>query len=296
CTVGNFGPGFDVLSLALERVGDSVQLREAEADEVTMTGPGAERIPREWTRNAACAAIDHLRAKTGKRAPLHLALTKGMPPGSGLGSSASSSAAAVRAFVQLHDISINAATALDAAAAGEAVASGGAHRDDVGAALFGGLVIVGGDGPDTIIRLRPPPIHLVVARPDVELATREMRGLIPQALPRADVVHNLSNVARIVHACHMQDAAMLCRALDDRISRPYRAPRVPRYDEMRDAAMHAGASAFLLSGSGPAVIAACVPACDPAPVADALRVLIEKGEVFVTRPGGEVDSPGIRLH
>ena len=120
-----------------------------------------------------------------------------MPPGSGLGSSASSCAAAVRAFARYHGITLSAKDALDAAARGEGVASGGEHRDDVAAALFGGLCIVGGDGRDVVVRLRPPPLHLVVARPDVELATREMRGLIPAALPRSDVVHNLSNVARI---------------------------------------------------------------------------------------------------
>lgn len=294
--MGNFGPGFDVLSLALEREGDTIELTPAPRDEIVVTGAGAERIPLEWSRNTACAAIDRLRETTGNTGTMRVAIHKGMPPGSGLGSSASSSAGAVRAFVQAHDITIDAETALDAAGAGEAAATGIAHFDDAAAALYGGLTIVGGARPDSVIRLRPPPLHLVVARQDVELSTREMRGLIPAALPRMDVIRNLGNVARIVHACHAQDAAMLCRALDDRISRPYRAPRVPRYDEMRDASMRAGANAFLLSGSGPAVIAACVSAHDAKRVEAALRGLVDKGEVFTTRPCPEVNSPGIRLH
>jgi homoserine kinase len=293
--VGNFGPGFDVLSLALDRPGDTVGLaRSSGGDEVLVSGVGAERVPREWSRNAACAAIDFLRLQTGRDEPLRVAIHKGVPPGSGLGSSASSSAAAVRAFVELHGLEIDAALAVDAAAQGEAVASGGAHRDDVGAALFGGLVVVG-RSPDAVVRLRAPPLWLAVARPDVELTTREMRALIPDALPRADVVANLGNVARLVHACHAQDAELLCRALDDRLSKPYRAPRVPRFAEMEAAARGAGAKAFLLSGSGPAVVAACTSAGDATRTLEALRPLVEKGDAFLARPLAEVKSPGIRL-
>lgn len=296
CTVGNFGPGFDVLSLALQRRGDRVALSLAESDEVWVSGAGAEGVPTEWSRNAACAALDKLRAATGRSAPLLLEVEKGMPPGSGLGSSASSSAAAVRAFAKLHGLTLDPATALDACAEGERVATGGAHKDDVAAALFGGLVVVGGEGRDVVVRLRPPPLALVVARQDVSLPTREMRALIPDALPKRDVVANLSNVARIVHACHAQDATMLCRALDDSISRPYRAPRVPGFDAMRDAARKAGAMAFLLSGSGPAVIAVAPADVDAAPIAEALRgAMPHPGEVFVTAPLMEVSDAGVRL-
>lgn len=300
CTVGNFGPGFDVFSLALARRGDRVVVEEASMDAVKVTGAGASRIPTEWNENSACAAITALRHHTGHDAPLAVTIDKGMPPGSGLGSSASSNAAAVRAFARLFDLTLDARAALDAAAFGESVATGAAHFDDVAAALFGGLTIVGGSGNDAVVRLAPPPLHLVVARPDVDLATREMRRLIPDALPKSDVVRNLSNVARIVHACHEQDAAMLCRALDDHISRPYRAPRVPHFDALRAAALAAGAHGFLLSGSGPSVIAAMPRDVDPAPVQRAMRDVLDgaglTGDVFLTEPHPEVTGDEVRLH
>lgn len=300
CTVGNFGPGFDVFSLALARRGDRITLSESGEDRVSVTGVAAARIPTDWSENSACAAISALRHVTGKAEPLHVAIDKGMPAGSGLGSSASSNAAAVRAFARYHALTLDTRTALDAAAYGESVATGAAHHDDVAAALFGGLVIVGGKAQDTVVRLTPPPLSLVVARPDVELPTREMRRLIPDALPKAQVVANLSNVARIVHACHERDAAMLCRALEDSISRPYRAPRVPAWDAIRGAALTAGATGFLLSGSGPAMIAA-MPADVPAePVARAMREAMSvaglTGDVFETQPAAEVNGDEIRLH
>lgn len=299
CTVGNFGPGFDVLSLALARRGDRVAIEPAAEDKVSVTGVGAAHVPTTWEENSACAAIGVLRHQSGRNEPLHVRIDKGMPPGSGLGSSASSNAAAVRAFLRYHRLTVSPRVALEAAAFGESVATGSAHYDDVAAALFGGVTIVGGAGLDAVVRLRPPPLSLVVARPDVELPTREMRRLIPDALPKAAVVGNLSNVARIVHACHEQDAEMLCRALEDGISRPYRAPRVACWDEVRAAALDAGAMGFLLSGSGPAMIAAMPKARDAAPVAAAMRDAVAKagltGDVFVTEPLAEVTGDEVPL-
>ena len=298
CTVGNFGPGFDVLSLALNKRGDTVSVATAEKDSVTVRGAGSERVPTEWEKNSACAAIDELRRRVGPKTPLAVMIDKGVPPGSGLGSSASSNAAAVRAFAKCFKLTLSARDALMAAGAGEAVASGSAHLDDVAAALFGGLTIVGGD-TDPIVRMRPPHVHLIVARPDLDLPTREMRRLIPEAFPRRDVVQNLSNVARIVAACHHQDGAMLCRALEDNFSRPYRAPKVPLWDDARRAALDAGAVGFLLSGSGPTMIAAMPTTKDPMRVEMALKEVFMKkgvtGEVFVTRPGPEINSPEIKL-
>lgn len=298
CTVGNFGPGFDVFSLALAKRGDTVSLATADKDSVSVRGEGAARVPTEWERNSACATIDDLRRRTGMRAPLAVMIDKGVPPGSGLGSSASSNAAAVRAFAKLFRLTLSARDALMAAGAGEAVASGSAHLDDVAAALFGGLTIVGGD-TDPVVRMRPPPLHLVVALPEVELPTREMRRLLPDSYPRRDVVQNVSNVARVVAACHHQDGAMLCRALEDNLARPYRAPKIPLWDEARRAALDAGAVGYLISGSGPATIAAMPTTKDPLRVEVALREVFTKADVkahvFTTRPGPEVSSPEVRL-
>lgn len=299
CTVGNCGPGFDVLSLALARRGDTVSVETAAEDSLSVRGAGADRVPTEWAKNSACASIDELRRRTGVTTPLAVMIEKGVPPGSGLGSSASSNAAAVRAFAKCFRLTLSARDALMAAGAGEAVATGTAHLDDVAAALFGGLTIVGGEA-DPVVRMRPPPVHLVTARPEVELPTREMRRLIPDSYPRRDVVKNLSNVARIVAACHHQDGLMFCRALEDTLSRPYRAPKVPLWEEARRAALDAGAVGFMLSGSGPTMIAALPEGKDPIAVQMRLRETFAKGnvpcEVMLTRPGSEVNAPEIRMH
>lgn len=255
CTVGNFGPGFDVLSLALDRRGDTVTLREADADRVTTTGPGAEDVPADRKANCATRALDFLRETTGVRARFDVTVHKGMPPGSGLGSSASSAAATVRAYAKLYPV--DAGLALDAAAEGEAAASPG-HRDDVAAALFGGLVVVG-PGPRDARRVPTPRgVRFAVVRPHAKLETRRMRALVPREPPLGAVVSNLSAVARLVDACHRGDVVALGRAVDDdRLARPARGPHIPGFDPARAAALAAGAHGVCVSGSGPASLAVC---------------------------------------
>lgn len=257
CTVGNFGPGFDVLSLALARPGDTVALAPAAADRVRVDGPGASDVPVDWKANCATRALDLLRAVTGLDAPLEVRITKGVPPGSGLGSSASSAAAAVKAFAKLNPGAVDGGLALDAAAEGEAAASPG-HRDDVAAALFGGLAIVG-PGPRDVRRVpTPPDLRLAVVRPHVALETRRMRALVPREPPLATLIANLSAVARLVDACHRGDVPALGRAVDgDTLARVARGPHVPGFEAAREAALAAGAHGYCISGSGPASLAVC---------------------------------------
>lgn len=277
CTVGNFGPGFDVLSLALARPGDTVTLAHAASDRLVTDGPGAEDVPAEWKANCATRALDLLRAVTGLDAPLDVRVTKGVPPGSGLGSSASSAAAAVKAFAALNPGAVDGALAIDAAAEGEAAASPG-HRDDVAAALFGGLALVG-PGPRDVRRLPTPPhLRLAVVRPHVALETRRMRALVPREPPLANVIANLSAVARLVDACHRGDVPALGRAVDDdRLARPARGPHVPGFEAARDAALAAGAHGYCISGSGPASLAVCSAGSEDAVLRAASAVYRDAG-------------------
>ena len=294
CTVGNFGPGFDVLSLALGRRGDRVTIEVADTDHIETTGPGAHEIPTDWKANCATRAIDHLREHTGVDEALAVSVLKGVPPGSGLGSSASSAAAAVRAFARLFPgANIDPGLALDAAAAGEAAASPG-HRDDVGAALFGGLVIVGPAAREFRIVRTPAALRLAVVRPDVKLETRRMRKVLPAAIPIADVVANLGAVARLVDACHRDDVRDLGRAVDDdHIARPARSPHVPGFVEARDAALKAGGHGCCISGSGPASLAVCTAGSEPRvleAMLGAYRHLRVAAEGFVCGVNVEVDD------
>ena len=94
-TVANLGPGFDVIGLAVDGIGDTVTVRTGTKPGITITqitGDGGQ-LPTDPTKNtAAIAAFETLKA-AGIDANIELELSKGLPLCSGLGSSAASAAA-----------------------------------------------------------------------------------------------------------------------------------------------------------------------------------------------------------
>lgn len=293
-TIGNCGPGFDALSLALHHAGDIVTLTPSDADSVTVTGAGAEGIPTEWAKNVVGPTLDSLRDRTGANARLAVTIDKARAGGSGLGSSASSAGGAALAFHRLYPREDLTAHDLWAAAyAGERNAGGG-NPDDVAAVILGGLAILrrAGDGL-AISRVEPPArLRIGVVAPALTLETTKMRSVLPDAWPRAAVIANLGNTAAIVDACHRQDAAGMAACLDDRLALPARKRFVPFYDKARAAALAAGAHGVCLAGSGPSIAAFCTEDAAAERAANAMaEAVMEFGtaaESFVTRPEMEV--------
>ncbi len=291
-TVGNFGPGFDVLGLALASRGDRVTIEVAPADEIQLKGPGSGTIPTEWDRNCAGLAIDHLRKRFGITDSYRILIDKGVRPGSGLGSSASSSAGAALAWKALHGEAIPTSPGIliEAAAAGEGRVAG-RHMDDVACVVMGGLTAVGedADGAAVVSRFDPPrDLHLAVALPHVTLETRRMREVLPEVLPRTTAVRNLADLAQLLHAFTTNDIPAVGRAFTDAIALPSRAPLVPAFAAVRGAAIEAGAYGHCLSGSGPASVAITDDADHAEVIAAAMLEAIEneglEGEAFASEP------------
>ena len=110
-----------------------------------------------------------------------------------------------------------------------------------------------------------PVVGVVVVSPELELATRAARAVLPGEVPLPLAVAHAQNLAALVHALHVDDRGLLAASLRDLLAEPYRAPLVPGFAEVQAAALTAGALGCSLSGAGPAVFAV-------AAVADAERV------------------------
>src|SRR5439155_1118837 len=93
-TIANLGPGFDVFALAIRGLADEVAVRPAEHDSLRVQGVDAADLPSTFSSNTAGIVIEALRAATGITQSLEVRVTKGIPSGRGLGSSAASCAAA----------------------------------------------------------------------------------------------------------------------------------------------------------------------------------------------------------
>lgn len=252
-TTGNAAVGFDVLGFAAGVIGDEVTVQRVASPGVRITRLSDPALPTQADRNTASVALLAMIDELGLEFGFDLEITKGIPIGSGLGGSAASAVAAVVAANALLDQPCTTEQLFAWALAGEAVASGHAHPDNVAPCLYGGLTLTTAAGVQVI----PAPAELRVAlvHPDLSIETRAARELLPREIPLALAVEQMGHLAAFVDACHRGDAADAGRHCCDLIVEPHRKALVPGFDEAAAAAREAGAVAFSLSGSGPTLFA-----------------------------------------
>ena len=295
-TASNLGPGFDVLGLALERPGDLVEaeIRDEPGVEITEV-TGADSLGTDPNENvvgiAARAALEHLGvADRGVRLALH----KQMPLGSGLGSSAASSVAGAAAVGALFGDTLPKEALVGCALRGEAAASGAPHADNVAPCVLGGIVLIRGNDPLDLIQLPvPAALRIVLVHPHVEVLTAEARRLVAQhRFGIGQAVANLGNIAALVHALHTGDLELFGRSIGDALVEPIRAPLVPGFAEVRQAALDAGALGCSISGSGPSLFAFAGSDSTVAAVADAMQAAFAASGVASDRYVGPVNRRG----
>ncbi|MBE7195853.1 MAG: homoserine kinase, partial [Gordonia polyisoprenivorans] len=97
-----------------------------------------------------------------------------------------------------------------------------------------------------------PDISATVFVPSTESSTAFTRGLLPDEVPRADAVHNLSRAALAVVAL-TSDPSCLLAATEDRLHQPYRAAAMGPTAELV-AALRKRGHAATVSGAGPSVL------------------------------------------
>ncbi|HWN66325.1 MAG TPA: hypothetical protein VNM90_01735, partial [Haliangium sp.] len=145
-TVANLGPGYDVLGLALDPalgLGDTCAVRRTDGDGIAIAVDGdGGRLSTNPAENCASVAARAVLDRAGVRTGLEIRLHKGLPLGSGLGSSAASSAAAALATNLALGAPFTRRDLVDCARAGEAVAAGTPHPDNVAPSLLGGLLLM----------------------------------------------------------------------------------------------------------------------------------------------------------
>ena len=149
-SVGNVAIGFDILGFAIDAIGDrvTVSVNSTPGVQISAVRGIAGELPLAARDNTAGRA--QLAPQDAVQLPfgLQVEIDKGIPLGSGLGGSAASAVAAVVAANALLPEPLARLELLKFAMAGEAVASGARHMDNIAPSLFGGMVLtVGIDQP-----------------------------------------------------------------------------------------------------------------------------------------------------
>jgi len=236
----------------------TVSTNDSDAVEIRATGEGANDLPLDDTNHvyhAMCRSFDVVGYPRGG---MLIESNNEIPISVGLGSSAAACLVGLVAGMLLSGQEVD----LERIVRFGTVEEG--HADNLIPSLFGGFTVINA-GPEHIdhIRLEPPDdLRAVVAIPDFTLPTEKSRMVLPDQVPFKDAVANQGRVGLLTAALASGRVELLRRAMEDCLHQPYRAELVPGMEQVREAAVDAGALGAALSGAGPAILGLVVSSDD----------------------------------
>jgi homoserine kinase len=286
-TSANLGPGFDALGLALA-LHNETWLEEDDRLGVVVEGEGARRLPTD-DDNVVARGVRAAYEAAGRRfAGARIRCVNRIPLARGLGSSAAAWLAGLVGGNALlgEPLDRDAVLALATRAEG--------HPDNVAAALLGGLTVACLDGDRVLAAPLPvaAAIRWIALVPETESSTREARAVLPAEVPREDAVFNVQRVGLFLAAVGVGRGDLLGAAMRDRLHQPYRLALFPWMDAVSTAARDAGAVGCVLSGAGPALLAATLGA--PEPIARAMEAALAAAGIRGRAAALSVDEAGAR--
>lgn len=300
-SIGNLGPGLDILGCATEGAGDTVTAEFVDAPGMTVLDSGEPALstaPDAHASAIAAMAVVRRATQVGATIPsggIGLRVTKGLPLSGGQGGSAASAVAGAVAVNALIGNPLSRDDLLDAALHAETQVAG-RHLDNIAPSLMGGIVLVRALDPIDVVALPvPEALRIVLARPAQDLRTAEARAVLPVEVTLAVALHQAAQVGAIVSALHAGDLALLGRAIDDRVAEPARASLIPGFAKAKRAALAAGALGVSISGAGPTAFALCDSETAGAAVAQAMCDAWQRAGIGCTARVTRPDRAGARV-
>lgn len=255
-TVSNVGPGFDLMGFAIEKPGDILRIRKNDLGKIRIINECNTPLPEDPQKNVSGVAILSLLKKMDSRDGYDIIFEEKINPGSGIGSSAASSAAAVFGLNELLGNPLSKSDLLPHALDGEYIASQSLHADNIAPAMLGGIILIRSYDPFDLFELKAPEdLWCTIVHPDIEIKTAESRKLIPKKLNLRDSLAQSGNLAALIAGITTSNYSLIARSLEDRIAEPVRKSSIPGYDTLKNKLKETGALGMNISGSGPSLFA-----------------------------------------
>ncbi|MCM3630103.1 homoserine kinase [Paenibacillus glycanilyticus] len=249
-STANLGPGFDTLGMALSLYA-WIEMSAAETTTFRLYGDQMQGIPTDKS-NLLYEVAQLVFEEAGVSIPeLDIAMYSDIPLTRGLGSSASAIVGALVSANALIGSPLTDHKLFQLATKLEG------HPDNVGASLYGGIVVSAWDGERAdYVRLEPhAKLETLVAIPAFQLSTEKARHALPSQISMADAVFNVGCSSLLVAALASGELGLIRHAMRDRLHQPYRAPLIPGMSTILENAADYGALGAALSGAGPTLIA-----------------------------------------
>lgn len=295
-TVANLSCGFDVLGCCLDNVGDEMTFRKNNLKELRITKITGQELPFEIEKNVAGVAVKTMLEVLGEKQGFDIEIDKKIRVGSGIGSSAASAAGAVFAINLLLNDPFTAKQLIPFAMAGEQLASGNAHADNVAPALLGGFCLVRSYEPLEVINLpSPQELRMVILHPLIEIKTQDSRSILRHTVSLKKAVDQWGNLGALVSALYTNDYDLLGRSIQDGIIEPIRSILIPYFEDIRQVALKNGALGCGISGSGPSIFALCGGDESAEKVRDGIRKFYDSTLIAFDLHLSKINSEGVKV-
>ena len=256
-TTANLGPGFDCLGAALD-LNNRFAMRRIEGGgerfELIIEGSEGSHL-RGGPENLVYRAAQRVWKAAGlEPVALEARVRLAVPPARGLGSSATAIVAGLMGANALVGEPLSKEKLLELAIDIEG------HPDNVVPSLLGGLCMTAKAASQRwrVVRCEwMPSVKAVVAIPSIRLSTSEARRAMPKAIPVGDAVVNLGALTLLLQGLRTGNGDLISDGMHDRLHEPYRWRLIKGGDQVKQAAMEAGAWGCAISGAGPSVLALC---------------------------------------
>ena len=255
-SVGNIGPGFDTLGMAVRKIGDTIRAaRNAKRGVriLEISGDGG-RLPLAAGKNTAGIAARKVLRRLGIREGIDLRIQKNIP-GNGLGSSAASAVAGAFAANALFGKRLGLDDLLEIATQAESFVSGGTFMDNIGASLYGGIILARPAEKKVVPVGVLKGLTVILATPDFPLMTKKARKILPSKVEMGRWIQNMSNSCAMVLGVCRNDPLLFGRAIADEVIEPVRARLIPGFYDVNRAALSKGALGCSISGAGSTLFA-----------------------------------------
>ena len=295
-TVANVSCGFDVLGVALDSVGDEMIVRKVPQKGIRITKLTGQDLPKETLNNVAGVAGNAFLLASDYDGGFEIEINKKIKPGSGIGSSAASSAGAVWAMNHLLGNPFSKTELVKFAMEGERLASDVAHADNVAPALFGGFTFVRSYSPLDIIDIpAPSELYVTIIHPQIEIKTSDSRKILKTTISMETGIKQWGNVGGLVAGLFKEDYDLIGRSLEDHIVEPIRSILIPGFDEVKKNSLEAGALGSGISGSGPSIFAFSKGNETALKVGEAMKTVYDKIGIDYEIHVSKINMEGVKL-
>ena len=253
-SITNLSCGYDILGVCLNNRGDEITVTKTSNKGIVIKSNDEYDISKDINENVAGIAAQALLKNISTKFGFEIEIKKGIKPGSGIGSSAASSAGTVFAINQLLDSPFSQLDLIKFSMEGEKFVSGSYHADNVAPIILGGITLVRSIDEIDVIKLpSPKTLEVIIVRPNIEIKTSDSRKVVKKKIKIEKMVKQSANLASFVSSLYTEDFDLMSKSVVDIIAEPNRKILIPEFDKIKNKSKNSGAIAVGISGSGPSI-------------------------------------------